>query len=182
MTEVKGLNNLLLSDVAAKLHELGSSLILNSAFHANHIPVCFKALITVLWPREEEKLEKWASVDLDKLWVRGERQWSGELMSSPSRGQEFKLCICRMGGPKTNVRWFKIAEEANVQDELPWRRTQAVGGTRLCTVFCSNELQGAGKDTQRRMQRGQISVDFIPQSLDGLTSGACYCIIVSWIN
>lgn len=130
---MRALNNLSPSNVAAQLHGLGTSFILNSAFHANHISVCFKALIRVLWPKEKEKLEIWATVGLDKLWVRWERQWSGELMSSPSRGQEFKLRVCRMGGPKRNAKWFKTAEGANVQGELPWGRTQAAGRTRF---FC----------------------------------------------
>lgn len=179
---MRALNNLSPSNVAAKLHESGSSFILNSAFHANHISVCFKALIRVLWPREKEKLEIWASVGLDKLWVRWERQWSGELMSSPSRGQEFKLSVCRMGGPKRNAKWFKIAEGANVQDELPWGRTQAAGRTRFFTVFCLNELQKAGKNTQRRTQRGQVCADFLTWSLDRLSSAARYRMISSWIN
>lgn len=150
--------------------------------NANHISVCFKALIRVLWPREKEKSEIWATVGLDKLWVRWERQWSGELMSSPSRGQEFKRRVCRMGGPKRNAKWFKTAEGANVQDELPWGRAQAAGRTRFFAIFCSNGLQKAGKNTQGRMQRGQICADFLMRLLDGLSSGARCCVISSWIN
>lgn len=151
---MRALNNLSPSNIAAKLRELGTSFVLNSAFHANRISVCFKALIRVLWPKEKEKSEIWATVGLDKLWVRWERQWSGELMSSPSRGQEFKLRVCRMGGPKRNAKWFKTAEGANVQDELPWGRTQAAGRTRFFAIFCSNELQKAGKKILRGERRG----------------------------
>lgn len=50
------------------------------------------------------------------------------------------------------------------------------------TVFCSNVLQKAEENTQRRMQRGQICADFLTQLLDGLSSGACYRMISSWIN
>lgn len=49
-------------------------------------------------------------------------------------------------------------------------------------IFCSNELQKAGKNTEGRMQKGQIWADFLTRLLDGLSSRACYCAISSWIN
>lgn len=36
-------------------------------------------------------------------------------------------------------------------------------------IFCSNQLQKAGKNTQRRLQRGQICADFFKRLLDGLS-------------
>lgn len=46
-------------------------------------------------------------------------------------------------------------------------------------IFCSNELQKAGENTQGRMQRGQICADFLMWLLDGLSSGARCCVISS---